>query len=80
MQFLPIALLLGLSLGGPSLAAQDPPAPPAPAPVQAPARPDVGAIAPTFRLNDDTGAATAVGGAAEHWTVLAFYPKASTAG
>ena len=40
----------------------------------------VGAPAPAFRVNDETGAATAVGGASKTWTVLAFYPKASTGG
>ena len=40
----------------------------------------VGQPAPTFRLNDDAGAATRLGGTSKTWTVLAFYPKASTGG
>lgn len=44
------------------------------------ARPKVGEPAPAFRLNDHTGQATAVGGAAQGWTVVAFYPKALTPG
>ena len=42
--------------------------------------PEVGKPAPTIRLNDHTGAAVSVGGKAERWTVLAFYPKAATPG
>ncbi len=40
----------------------------------------VGKPAPAFRLNDSQGKAVAIGGAAGHWTVLAFYPKAATPG
>jgi hypothetical protein len=42
--------------------------------------PEVGKPAPLVRLNDDEGKAAALGGAAEHWTVIAFYPKALTPG
>ncbi len=42
--------------------------------------PKVGDVLPQFRLNDQDGQAVAVGGAADHWTVVAFYPKAATAG
>ena len=43
--------------------------------------PEVGAAAPAFSLNDNTGKAVQVGGAATtSWTVLAFYPKAMTGG
>jgi peroxiredoxin Q/BCP len=45
-----------------------------------PAGPEVGKPAPSFRLNDQEGAAQAVGGKGERWTVLAFYPKAMTSG
>lgn len=67
--------LLALALVAiPLLAQQEKPEPaPPPAPV-------VGQPAPTFRLNDHTGQATSVGGKAELWTVLAFYPKAMTPG
>jgi len=42
---------------------------------------EVGKTAPVFRLNDHTGKAVEVGGAATTgWTVLAFYPKAMTPG
>lgn len=51
---------------------------PAPAPKALVA--EVGKAAPSFRVNDDTGAMTKVGGEAKTWTVLAFYPKASTGG
>ena len=44
------------------------------------AGPEVGKTAPAFRLNDQDGAIHAVGGEAEQWTVLAFYPKALTGG
>ena len=47
---------------------------------QAPARPETGKPAPAFRLNDHEGRAVQVGGRAETWTVLAFYPKAATGG
>ncbi|HEX5054185.1 MAG TPA: hypothetical protein VFZ65_20570 [Planctomycetota bacterium] len=59
------------------LAAQTPATP---APAATPAVPEVGKSAPAFRLNDETGAATSVGGPSKTWTVLAFYPKASTGG
>jgi len=44
------------------------------------AGPVVGKPAPAFRLNDHTGRAVEVGGKAEGWTVLAFFPKAATPG
>ena len=56
-------------------AVQDPDRKPA-----APALPEVGKPAPVIRLNDHTGTAVTVGGTAEAWTVLAFYPKAATPG
>ena len=59
-----------------SAAVQDP----APKPKPAPAVPAVGKPAPVVRLNDHTGAAVTIGGKAETWTVLAFYPKAATPG
>lgn len=40
----------------------------------------VGAMADTFRLNDHAGKLAAIGGEAERWTVLAFFPKAATPG
>jgi peroxiredoxin Q/BCP len=46
----------------------------------APTGPEVGAPAPSFRLNDQDGNARAVGGAGKLWTVVAFYPKAMTGG
>jgi hypothetical protein len=42
--------------------------------------PEVGKPAPAFRLNDHTGRIVAFGGKSDRWTVLAFYPKAATAG
>jgi len=73
MRHLPIAVLLCLPL-----AAQNPkPAPAKPAKV---ATVEIGKPAPAFRVNDETGAMTKVGGASKTWTVLAFYPKASTGG
>lgn len=42
--------------------------------------PKVGEPMPRFRLNDHRGRAVTVGGPAEHWTVVAFYPKAATPG
>ena len=42
--------------------------------------PEVGHPAPAFRLNDHNGKIVAFGGKSESWTVLAFYPKASTSG
>ncbi len=56
-----------------ALFAQDPEA-------KAPTGPEVGAAAPTFRLNDHAGKAVQIGGKSEHWTVLAFFPKAATPG
>lgn len=55
---------------------------PVPAPDAAPkaATAEIGKPAPSFRVNDETGAMTNIGGAAKNWTVLAFYPKASTGG
>ena len=47
---------------------------------EAPTRPEIGKPAPAFRLNDHTGQAASVGGAADTWTVVAFYPKALTPG
>lgn len=45
------------------------------------AEPAIGRPAPSFRVNDHTGKAVDVGGAASKgWTVLAFYPKAMTGG
>lgn len=69
-RFLPsltaLALVLG-SLG--SLPRQEKPALPKP-----------GQPAPAFRLNDHTGKPVAIGGKSDHWSVLAFYPKAMTPG
>ena len=45
-----------------------------------PVVPVVGKAAPTLRLNDHTGKAVRIGGESETWTVLAFYPRAGTAG
>ena len=49
-----------------------------------PPRPEVGAVAPTFRLNDQAGKALSIGGNTgtedRFWTVLAFFPKAATPG
>lgn len=61
-----LALAGTLTLGGP----QD----------KAPAGPEVGKPAPTFRLNDQTGKSVAFGGQGDHWRVLAFYPKSKTPG
>ncbi len=36
--------------------------------------------APAFALNDHHGKKVSVGGEVDHWTVLAFYPKAGTPG
>ncbi|MHC5062933.1 MAG: hypothetical protein ACYTG5_03035 [Planctomycetota bacterium] len=36
--------------------------------------------APAFSLNDHHGKKVTVGGEADHWTVLAFYPMAGTPG
>ena len=45
-----------------------------------PKAPRVGDAAPTFRLNDQQGRAVSIGGKSEHWTVVAFFPKAMTPG
>lgn len=45
-----------------------------------PTLPEIGKAAPVIRLNDHTGAVKQVGGEAELWTVLAFYPRAGTPG
>jgi hypothetical protein len=68
-------LLLAACLAAPWLVLQDAPAPAGPE-----AGHEVGTAAPSIRLNDQDGVAQAVGGAAEDWTVLAFYPKAMTGG
>ncbi|MEM7309864.1 MAG: hypothetical protein AAF682_24520 [Planctomycetota bacterium] len=62
------ALALGLAVMLPQEGRQGPPAP------------EVGKPAPLIRLNDHEGKGTTVGGEADHWTVLAFYPKAATPG
>ena len=50
-------------------------------PVETPkAGPRVGSPAPALRLNDQSGHAQSIGGESDHWTVLAFYPKAATPG
>jgi len=69
MKYAPLALLLTSAL----LLVQDEQAP-------GPRPPAVGDPAPTFRLNDQDGNLRAVGGEAELWTVVAFYPKAMTPG
>ena len=45
-----------------------------------PALPEIGGPAPTFRVNDHTGRAVAIGGESERWSVVAFFPKAATPG
>ncbi|MEM7204401.1 MAG: hypothetical protein AAF628_29345 [Planctomycetota bacterium] len=62
-----------------ALSAQQPDAAPKPADPAAPAL-EIGQPAPAVRLNDQNGNAVEVGGERETWTVLAFYPKASTPG
>lgn len=42
--------------------------------------PEVGRLAPSFRLNDARGEIVVIGGERERWTVLAFFPKAMTPG
>jgi len=42
--------------------------------------PEVGKPAPAIRLNDHTGRAVSLAGGGEHWSVLAFFPKAATPG
>ena len=49
-------------------------------PKQTPARAEVGAPAPVFRLNDHTGKLAAFAGPSERWSIFAFYPKAATPG
>lgn len=72
-----LSLLPALVLGALPLTwlGQEPAPKPAPAPAAV-----VGVAAPSLRLNDHTGKVAAVGGAAERWTILAFYPKAATPG
>lgn len=61
---------------------------PKPAPAPKTTAATVGKAAPAFRANDDTGALVQFGGGKRRdggnpgkvWTVLAFYPKASTGG
>jgi len=67
--FTALLLLIPLHAQDPVDSGKEPPAPPA-----------VGQKAPVFRLNDHTGRAVSVGGPAETWTVVAFYPKAATPG
>lgn len=69
MKPLRLLLLIPLALALP----QDPPE-------EEPAGPEVGDPAPAFALNDHTGTKTPVGGEADHWTVVACFPKAMTAG
>lgn len=69
MKWIPSLLLAAL----PCAALVQEPAPDAP-------RAIVGAVAPTARLNDHAGKLVSLGGAAEGWTILAFYPKAATPG
>ncbi|MFG0318667.1 MAG: peroxiredoxin [Planctomycetota bacterium JB042] len=45
-----------------------------------PGLPEIGAPAPSFRLNDHEGNAVSIGGTSGRWTVLAWYPKARTSG
>ena len=71
-----IATILASSLLFAPFAVQDP----EPAPRKDPERPVVGEPAPAFRLNDHRGQAAAIGGAADGWAVLAFFPKAATPG
>lgn len=73
---------LALALAALVVPAVDPQAGGAPAQdaAPAPAGPVVGKPAPSFRLNDHEAEVVAVGGARDHWTVLAFFPKAATPG
>ena len=73
-----LAFLLALLPVGFTVLPQDPK--PVAQETARPASPEVGKPAPVFRLNDHDGSAVAVGGKAEHWTVIAFYPKAATPG
>lgn len=43
-------------------------------------RAEVGAVAETFRVNDQLGRLVTFAGKGERWTILAFYPKAATPG
>lgn len=43
-------------------------------------RPEVGKPAPTLRLNDHHGEIVELGTKREHWSVIAFFPKAATPG
>ncbi len=75
MKFTPALLGLALSFGALGLATQDtPPKPKEDAPLA------VGDEAPAFVLNNQEGQLVRVGGKAEQWTVIAFYPKALTGG
>lgn len=48
---------------------------------EAPKTPKIGDKAPAIRLNDQDGRAVAIGPRKdEQWSVLAFFPKASTPG
>ena len=73
MRLLISAVLLCLPL-----TAQQPKTEPAKAPKAAAI--EIGKPAPAARLNDETGSMTRLGGPSQTWTVLAFYPKASTGG
>jgi peroxiredoxin Q/BCP len=72
MKFLVLAALAGLL----TALVQDDPKSGSKRPVP----PTVGQPAPLLRLNDHTGRIATVGGERESWSVLAFYPKASTPG
>lgn len=43
-------------------------------------KPEVGKPVPALRLNDHHGNIVELGGKRDHWTVLAFFPKAATPG
>jgi hypothetical protein len=47
---------------------------------KAKAGPEVGKPAPTARLNNHEGVVVQVGGKSQHWTILAFFPRAATPG
>lgn len=72
MNLRPLALAL-VALGLP-IATQDP-KPDTPTPVVA----KVGESAPALRLNDQSGSVVTPT-FTDHWTVLAFFPKAATPG
>ena len=42
--------------------------------------PEIGKPAPVFTVKNHNGKDVTVGGKSKTWTVLAFYPKAGTAG